>query len=105
MPGESQSASFRFHHLVSLLTRSDKGGALIPIEVGQRSEGNGAAFRKWWGSVPIEVGQPGRLPHQVCQSISGDDASAEPAFLAATEFAICNQRFSISFILRRTWSQ
>jgi len=78
--------------------RSDKGGALIPIHVGQRSDQNGAAFRKWWGS-------PARLPHQVCQSISGEDASVEPAFLAPTEFAICNQRFSISFILCRTWSQ
>jgi hypothetical protein len=85
--------------------RSDGGGALIPIHVGRHSNGDGAAFRKWWGAVPNEVGQAHALPHQACQSISGDDASVEPAFVAATELAACTQRFSSSSIRRRTCSQ
>ena len=87
-------------------------GIRVPIEVGrdfdQRwgtvSTGNGAQFRTKWGAVSTKVGQPIRCPTGG-QSISGSDGSAGPTSVFGTEFAVCNQRFSISSILRRTWSQ
>ena len=30
-------------------------------EVGRDSDGSGAAFRNWWGTVPNEAGQPRRV--------------------------------------------
>ena len=87
-------------------------GIRVPIEVGrdfdQRwgtvSTGNGAQFRTKWGAVSTKVGQPIRCPTGG-QSIFGSDGSAGPTSVFGTEFAVCNQRFSISSILRRTWSQ
>ena len=67
----------------------------VPIEVGQQSEMGGALFRTKWGSLT-------RLPTNGYQSISGNDPSAGPACVVVTEFAICNQRFSISSIRWRT---
>ena len=91
------------HHFVSIISflvrcsfRS-KGGT-IPL-------GSGAGFRDMWGAIPLKWGNLVGCPIDSCQIISGDDGSGGPASVAVAEFRVCNQRFSISSILRRTCSQ
>jgi len=54
---------------------------------------------------PVKWGSRIGCPVKGAQVISGGDGSAGAVSSTATGFPVCNQRFSISSILRRTCSQ
>ena len=58
-----------------------------------------------WGAIPVKGATESGCPVAGDQIISGGDGSAGTISAIAVPLPVCNQRFSISSILRRTCSQ
>ena len=78
----------------------------MPLEEGQDSAGKWGTITEHVGHDSAEVGQPGLVAHSVsAQIISGECGSVGMTSVVDPDLPSCNQRFSISSILRRTCSQ